>query len=307
MKALIVRRLSFAGLAAVELRTRKIRLVTLCERGPRIAFLGRPGGDNLLYWAPGRHRRGAWDLMGGHRLWAARPGADEAEETYAPDNAPAAVAVRAGGFTVTGAVDLVHRIRRGFTVRALGADRVSVTHFLRNESDMLWSGGLWALTCTAPSARTTYTIPLGDGSAWDYATVVAFRTWGGGHGGRGFDDPQFALTRDALVLRPAGRENKRMVKADAGIVALHDPRRRLLFAKHAAYDPAGNYPLGTNLALYVGPGNFMVEMESMGPTATLKPGEVLEHRETWVLADAVRAPDAGSLRALFPEERKSRI
>ncbi|MBI2497049.1 MAG: hypothetical protein HYV75_03710, partial [Opitutae bacterium] len=163
----------------------------------------------------------------------------------------------------------------------------------------LWSGGLWALTCTVPSARATYTLPLGDGSAWDYATMVTFRTWGGGHGGLGFEDPQFKLTDDALVLRPSGRENKRMIKADPGVIALHDPAQKLLFAIKAAYAPEGNYPLGTNLALYVGPKNFMVEMETMGPAATLKPGQVLKHRETWLLAKAKTAPTAKALRALF--------
>jgi len=295
----VISRIQFEGLDAIELRTPRLRVVALTARGPRIAFWGRPGGKNLLLWAPGQYRRGPWDLMGGHRLWASRPGADEAEETYAADNQPCAVRISARGFTVTGALDPVQKIRRGITVTAGADGRITVDHFLRNESDMLWSGGLWALTCTVPSGKSTYTLPLGDGSSWDYATIVSFRTWGGGHGGMGFDDPQFRFTADAMVLRPAGRENKRMLKADAGLIAWHDPAQKLLFAKHAAYDPAGNYPLGTNLALYVGPGNFMVEMETMGAFATLKPGQVLKHRETWVLATARSAPTAKALRALF--------
>ncbi len=296
----IISRIQFEGLDAVELRTRDLRLVALTAKGPRIAFWGRPGGDNLLLWAPGKYRRGAWDLMGGHRLWAARPGADEAEETYATDNEPCAVKVSANGFTVTGALDPAQKTRRGFTVTATADGRITLDHFLRNESDMLWSGGLWGLTCTAPSARTTYTVPLGDGSSWDYATIVSFRTWGGGHGGVGFEDPQFKFTKDAMVLKPSGRENKRMLKADVGIIAWHDPAQKLLFAKHAAYAPEGNYPLGTNLALYVGPKNFMVEMETMGASATLKPGQTLHHRETWLLTTAKSAPTAKALRRWFP-------
>jgi hypothetical protein len=294
-----VRRITFEGLDAIELRTPDLRVVAITAKGPRIAFWGRPGGKNLLLWAPGQYRRGRWDLMGGHRLWAARPGADEAEETYATDNQPCTVKISTDGFTVTGALDAVQQIRRGFTVTATADGRITLDHFLRNESDMLWSGGLWALTCTVPSKKSSYTIPLGDGSSWDYATIVAFRTWGGGHGGVGFDDPQFGCTTDALVLKPSGRENKRMIKADAGLIAWHDPAQKLLFVKHAAWVPEGNYPLGTNLALYVGPKNFMVEMETMGPAATLKPGQVLKHRETWLLADAKSAPTVKALRALF--------
>lgn len=295
-----IRRVTFQGERALELRTRALRLVATTSRGPRLAHLSRTGGDNLLYWQPGRHRRGRWDLLGGHRLWTARPGADECEETYRPDNAPCTVATTRSGFTLTAPVDPETRLERGFSVRALATDRLEVVHFVRNTGDMLWSGGLWAITCTQPSADSTYLAPLGDGSAWDYATIVAFHTWGGGHGGAGFADPQFTTTRDQFVLRPSGRENKRMLKADAGILALHDPSRDVLFAKRAPFDPAASYPLGTNLATYVGPDNFMVELESMGPFTTLKPGATLRHTETWVLRPAgSRPPSSAALRRLF--------
>ena len=297
--ALTIKRINFEGLDAIELRTPALRLVAITGRGPRLAFWGRPNGANLLYWAPGKHRRGNWDMLGGHRLWTTRPGADEAEETYAVDNLPCEVETHARSFTLTGGIDPVLRIQRGFKVTLLESDCIAIDHFVRNESDMLWSGGLWAITCTAPAQDARYLVPLGDGSSWDTATIVAFRTWGGGHGGVGFDDPQFQFTKDSFVLHPSGRENKRMLRADAGIIALHDPTQRLVFAKQAEYQPAGNYPLGTNLAVYVGPGNFMVEMESMGPTVTLKPGQVLAHRETWVLSTAKAAPTTDALRNLF--------
>ena len=94
-------------------------------------------------------------------------------------------------------------------------------------------------------------------------------------GDRGLQRRAAALVRDVQALQPGA------------------------FELVAPYEPAGNYPLGTNLALYVGPKNFMVEMETMGAFATLKPGQVLKHRETWLLADAKSAPAAKVLRGLF--------
>ena len=294
-----LKRIKFGGLSAIELRTTRLRLVALTAKGPRIAFWGRPGGDNLLLWAPGKYRRGQWDLMGGHRLWVSRPGADEAEETYAADNQPCAVEMSASGFTVTAATDPVHLTQRGFTVTALAPDRLVIEHFVTNCGAMLWSGGLWAITSTRPSAGTSYSVPLGDDSDWDYATIVAVRKWGHNQGRKTFHDPQFELTDDALRLVPGGVESKRMVKADAGIIGMHVPAQGLVFAKQAAYQPNANYPLGTNLALYTGKDSFMAEMESMGPFVTLKPQQILGHRETWVLADAKAAPTVKSLRKLF--------
>lgn len=300
MKAKVsLKRIKFGGVAATELKTPAIRLIAATDRGPRIALVSRPDGPNLLLWTPGKYGRGKWDLMGGHRLWVSRPGADEAEETYAADNQPCAVETLPNGFTVTAPVDPVLRTQRALTVRAVAADRLEIEHGITNRSNMLWSGGAWSITATLPLRGTTYTVPLGDGSSWDYATVVAIRTWGNNQGPQTFNDPQFSFTDDAFQLHPAGYESKRMVKADPGIIGMHDPVRQVTFAKHAPYAPEGNYPLGTNVALYIGKDNFMAEMEFMGPFATVKPGHTLKHVETWVLRDAKSAPTAAQLKALF--------
>ena len=55
---LSLKRVKFGGLAAIELQTARLRLVALTAKGPRIAFWGRPTGDNLLMWAPGKYGRG---------------------------------------------------------------------------------------------------------------------------------------------------------------------------------------------------------------------------------------------------------
>jgi hypothetical protein len=295
-----IKRIRFGGQAAVELKTPLLRLVVLTAKGPRIAFWGRPGGDNLLLWGPGKYQRKSWELMGGHRLWITRPGADEAEETYSPDNQPCTVEIGRKGFTVTATTDPVLLTQRGFTVTALAPDRLQLDHFVINHANMLWSGGLWAITSTVPLGGAQYIVPLGDGSRWDYATVVAVRTWGDDQGAKTFHDPRFDFTADAFRLDPvSGLENKRMIKADAGVIGMHVPAQGLLFAKHAAYCPDASYPLGTNTALYVGAQSFMVEMETMGPVATVKPGARLAHTETWVLRTAKAEPTATQLRGLF--------
>jgi len=282
----------------VELTTGALRLVTLTARGPRVAHLSRPEGRNLLLWKPGKYRRNTWDLMGGHRCWLARPGADESEETYFPDNRPCSVALRDDGFTVQTPPDACSRVVRGLNVQILAADRLRVRHFARNESDMLWSGALWGLTCTLPTPSTTYTIPLSDGTSWDTATMTFFKSWAGHTGA--YDDPQFKLTADSLVVRSLGRENKRAIRAAAGIMAMHDRERDVLFAKRSPLITGAPYPVDSNLAIYTGPDSFMVEMESLSPTTTLRPGETHSHDEEWLLRAApARRPEAEALRALF--------
>lgn len=289
----------FNGVRAVELKTAALRLVAVYQYGPRIAFFGQPGGDNLFLWAPEKYKRGEWNLRGGHRVWVTKPGADECEDTYAIDNDACHVELFSDGFCLTGAENATNRTRRGFAVKALAADRLEVDNFVTNTGDMLYSGGVWALTCTLPGKTARYGVPIGDGSNWDVFKLVMFRSWAG-HGQGGYNDPQISFTKDMLVVTPQGMENKRMVQAHHGIIAMSDPGRGLTFAKKVGFDAAGQYPLGTNIAVYIGPKNFMVEMETMGPEKTLKPGETLNHPEIWTLrTGAVDLTNAAAVCKLF--------
>ncbi|OPZ25847.1 MAG: hypothetical protein BWZ02_02274 [Lentisphaerae bacterium ADurb.BinA184] len=280
-----VSKIKFEGKNAVELTTAEMRLVGVSDFGPRLAFFGTPGGANLLYWKPGKHKRGDWDLRGGHRVWVTRPGADECEDTYAPDNGPCEVAVFGNGFCLIGDRSPLNGTRRGIGVKLLNTHSVQVDSFVINDSNLLYSGGVWGLTCTVPGKGTTYGIPVGDGSPWDAFTMVSFRKWAG-QGQGGYADDQIVMREDMMVVQPKGIENKRMIQSHHGIIAMSDPASGVTFAKKIECAPVGHYPLNTNIAFYIGPANFMVEMETMGPEQTLKPGQDLHHRETWLLHPA---------------------
>jgi hypothetical protein len=276
-----IREVEHEGHRGVELLDAGARLIVLSSIGPRIAWFGRGDRENLLYWdAAGEHRRGAWRLYGGHRLWITRPLADESEEIYDPDNAPCRLDPIDGGVRITsppGALSL----EKTLTIRARDGCW-TIEHQLRNIGDLLWSGGAWALTCTLPREDTVYRIPLGGGPpGWDVTTIVIPTRWGGGHTSR-LDDPQIALTADAMEIRAREDEAKRMLLAPHGRLEMRDPERGF-FCKHAMFEPDGSYPLGTNLAVYVGPRRFMVELETMSPLRTLPPGASLTHRETWTI------------------------
>ena len=268
-----------AGLATIELIERRTRLMMVHELGPRIAWFGGLGLDNLLFWDNrGEHTRGPWRLLGGHRLWATRPDADESEEAYLPDNEPCRVRTLSDGVAVTAPADR-SRIEKTITIRARGSEWL-IEHRLRNAGDLLWSGGAWALTCTLPSRSTSYHVPLGvPDRGWDVFTMVIPRRWGGTHTSR-IADPQFQLGDDEIVIRARGAEAKRMMFAAPGTLRMHDPARGAL-TKRVAIAPGARYPMGTNLAVYLGAARFMAELETMGPIARLAPGESLRHVEHW--------------------------
>ena len=198
---------------------------------------------------------------------------------------------------ITGPKDPYNNIERGMTVKVHNENIVEVDNFLINSGDMLYSGGVWALTCTVPNKTTRYGIPLGDDNVWDYCKIVMFRNWDGHTGG--YNDDQFTFTEDMMIVHPKGKENKRMIQADRSIIAMHDPSRDILFAKKVQYKREENYPQGCNIAIYIGPDNFMVEMETMGCERTIKPGESLHHKEIWILESAEKGLDTKNLETLF--------
>jgi hypothetical protein len=246
-------------------------------------------GENILLWDPKTYTRDDWDLRGGHRVWLSRPKADESEETYRPDNEPCKVELQEHGFTITAPIDPITQIQRGFKVSVIDDERLEIDNFITNCGEMLFSCGVWGISCTVPTEGTEYMIPVGDESDWDAFNYVIFRTWAG-NGTGGVNDQQWQFTEDSLMIKPMGLENKRMIQAPKGTIAMLDPTRQQVFAKQIDFDIDATYPMNTNLASYIGPDNFMVEMETMGPEKTLKPQKTAHHLERWTLKSVETLP-----------------
>lgn len=281
-----INKITFDGFEAIELTTPQAKLVVVTGMGPRIAWLSYLDSGNLFYWEKDKVKRGDWNIMGGCRVWVSRPMGDEAEDTYAADNDPCTVDESDGTVTATGAVHPIYKIQRGFTIRVLKDDTFEVTAFVKNCSDMLYSGGLWCPTCINPEGGKQFGVPLGDArSNWDIVRVIIPRAWSGHFST--LNDSQISYTKDCLVLNPAGVETKRMLTASLGIAAMTWPDKHVSYLQQSIFDPEGIYPLESNIALYVAPGNLFVEMEIMGTQHTLRPGETIQMTEIWKLTDKV--------------------
>lgn len=274
----------FDGMKAIEILTTQVRMVIITGMGPRIAFWGKPNQENLLYWQNNHLGREKWLLFGGHRVWVTRPGADEAEDTYAEDNAPCEIVETEKSIRVVGGVHPVYKIQRGIEVEVLDQNTFKVISFLKNQGPMLYSGGVWAPTCIDPSNGKEFGVVLGNRAlSWDVVKLVIPRTFAG-HTSR-INDDQITFTEDFMIIKPKGIESKRMIMAPHGLIAMSWPGKSISFIKQSSFNPKGNYPLGCNLAIYIGPENFMVEMETYGEEQTVLPGETITNCETWRLVN----------------------
>lgn len=282
----------FQNLDALLIEKKGIEIVVVTQFGPRIASLRRPGRRNLLFWdIEGKYNRSKWCLRGGHRVWTTRPGgADESEETYMEDNAVCTIEQSPSRVQIIGCKDPQFMIQRGILIEDTEHDNcLDIVNLATNQSDMLWSGGIWGITCTNPENKT-YAIPLGSGDQkdpWDVLSICIPKRWAG-HTSL-VNDPQLSWGENILKIVPGGTESKRAVQAHQGWIGCYAPEDGVSFFKLMKYDPAlaGLYPNMCNAAYYVGPDNFMVEMELMGPQQRVMRKQTISLRERWVLTDAI--------------------
>lgn len=282
-----IKEIEYFGLNAFEISTSKARLIAVAGIGPRIAHFGSAKGRNLLFWdAEGKYKREPWHLRGGHRVWTTRPGADECEETYMDDNQPCKVKISAKGLLLTAPPHPIFGIQKSIQIKVINDSVFEIENQIKNTSDMLWSGGVWGLTCTLPTSKTTYGIPLGNGTAWDSFSMVFFKRWGATQTSQ-INDPQITYCPNSILIKPKGIQAKRMVWSERGQIGMTDTQEKLSFVKQIPVLHSENYPLNTNTAFYVGPKNFMVELEVMGPEKKLRPGTSLSLPEIWTLGKPI--------------------
>lgn len=276
------RRVVWDGLDAYEIMTDAWCMIVIAGCGPRIAFLGKIGGENILYWQNDKVSRGAWRLRGGHRVWLTRPMADESEDTYLADNDPCAVTLTQSGLVLTAPAHPVNHLSRGMDIECLSAGTFRVTNFVRNDGDLIYSGGVWSPTCIDPAGKQ-FRIPLGrENVTWDIVRIVVPRIFAGN--ATSLDDPQVSFENNDMLISPMGTVCKRCVAAPKGRIEMTWPEKGIKFTKQSAYDQYARYPLdGCNVAVFVGKDNWMVEMETFGREQAIIPGQTAENTEFWTL------------------------
>jgi len=251
--------------------------------GPRIAWFGKPDGENLLYWKKDDMIRGDWKLYGGHRVWITRPLADESEDTYLSDNAPCELIIDGTMVRATAPAHPVNQLTKAMELEIMEGGSLRVTNFIKNDGALIYSGGVWSPTCVVPDARKLR-VPLGkDDSTWDVVKVIIPRVFAGNVSS--LEDDQAVFEGNDLVVTPKGRVLKRVLLAPKGRVMLECGD--YVFEKYSPYNPLYAYPfVGCNLAVFVGANNFMAELETYGAETEIIPGQTIENTEYWKLYES---------------------
>ena len=292
---------TFHGLPSKRVASDHLWLEVLERAGPRIVRLGLAGSAvNILAETPDEGwdtPHGRYDLVGGHRLWFAP---EDPDRVAIPDGRGLAIELDGDGIRLVGAAEPPTGLVRSMTIRLdPGRPGLEVRHDLRNVGERPVDLAPWPIT----------QLPLG-------GTVLlpqrAAMTGHHVHPNRmlvlwpytSWDDPRFRprdglLTIDAL----AGPGLKLGYFNDDGWVAYVRDGTCLL----RRFEPIAGRPhpdLGCNVEVFVGA--RYLELELLGPLATLEPGGTVSLVERWEVDPVDLADDVVALAARIQSGGSSR-
>jgi hypothetical protein len=257
----------------------EVEVVVTGDVGPRVMHFGFTGRQNFFkeFAAQlGKTGESDWQPRGGHRLWIAP---EDRVKSYAPDNAPVAIQVQEGEIACTGEVEPLTGLEKKITVRmAAEGTTLEVIHEVRNCGASPCRMAPWVLTMMAPGGTGIHGFPPRGTHPEMLEPSNPLVMWAFTH----LDDPRWRLSRKYLVLRQdADNANPQKL----GTYNRHTWGAYLLngelFVKRyeAIADPAAYPDLGCTFETFTNA--EILELETLGPLTTLRPGESVSHTERW--------------------------
>ena len=273
----------------VKISNGEVELIATLEVGPRILSYRLAGGTNVLKEFPdqfGKSGEPNFMIRGGHRLWVSP---EDPVRTYAPDNAPVTHKVLDDGTVVfTAEPDAKFGLRKEMSVKMTDrGTEVHVIHRVENVGKVPTELAPWALTVMKPGGVEIIPLPEKkphggankEKTAADFGPNQALVLWPY----TDLADTRFSFGTDFILVRHDGKKSSTKIglaQAPGWAAYLND---HMLFTKRFAHEPEATYSdRGCNYETYTDPG--IVEMETLGPLVTLKPGEDAKHAETWSLS-----------------------
>jgi hypothetical protein len=265
-----------------------IELIVTTDVGPRIIRFGFVGGDNEFCEFPdqlGKTGGNAWRIYGGHRLWHAP---EMQSRTYFPDNGPVRLEKQDAIVRVIQPAEPTTGIQKEIDIHMDAKNaRVKVVHRLRNCGALDIELAPWALSVMATGGTAIVPLPLRCSHSEDLQPCNSLTLWKYTN----MSDPRWTWGNQYILLRqettPTVKQQKVGVLAPDGWVGY--ARAGNLFVKKFQHLADARYPdFGSSVEVFTN--HEMLEVETLGPLASLAPGGHVEHTEQWFLFRNVPTP-----------------
>ena len=269
-----------------------IELVVSVGLGPRVLSFKRKDGANFFKNFDDQMAnisQDTWQSYGGHRLWHAP---EVWTRTYYPDVQPVKYEWDGSRLTLTCETETTSRLQKEIVIDfPASGSLVKVTHRIYNRGPWAAKFAPWALSVMAPGGTVIVPqepfVPHGPGAGQSFAAGRPIVLWQFTN----MADPRFVWGKRFIWMRqddayPTKQKFGALVKPGWAAYALGSE----LFIKHFAYFPGAPYTdYGCNAEFYTEPG--MLEVESIGPEASVEPGDFAEHIETWQIEQLEASKD----------------
>ena len=262
-----------------------IELIITGDVGPRVISCGFTGGANLFKNFEdqmGGKGEAEWMIRGGSRIWI---GPEDRIASYAPDNSPVRIEIKGDRLVATAAVEPAVGVQKQMVIQ-LDGPRAEVVHRIRNAGLLPVEFAVWILTVMAPGGVAVTGFPPRGTHPEDLAPSNPLIMWPF----TDLSDPRWRFLHKYLILRQDSAMSSPQKIGHFnpntwGAYFLNGD----LFIKRYKADPSGRYPdFGSSFQTFTN--EAMLELETMGPLSRVRPGEWIEHIETWEL-HRVAAPD----------------
>lgn len=258
-----------------------MELLLSTSYGPRVVRCAPRGGPNLFAELPPTAETGRptpfgepWNAYGGHRLWHAP---EDPVRTYVPDNAPLTVHERGSSVLLVQEIEPFTQLRKSIEVTLDPARPVAtLVHRIENCGAFAVQLAPWALTMMAPGGVALFPLPPFRPFPEALLPATPLVLWPYTR----LSDPRFTFGERLIQLRqdPDREEPQKLGYHDAaGWMAyrLGDA----LFVKRFDPRPGLHADLGCNAEGFTD--GSMLELETLGPLASIAPGEAVLHEERW--------------------------
>lgn len=260
--------------------------------GPRVLYFGRSRDKdcNVFGIVPDfkiKTEEGVWKIYGGHRLWSSP---EATPRSYSLDNKPVEVETSRNTITIYGHPEQANSIQKEINMRPSGTNYLQVTHTITNIGRWEIRLACWALTVMKKGGFAVVPLPpakqdkmglLPDRrlSLWPYTNL---------------SDKRFLMRGNHLLVKQDPTDEKPF---KIGVMTTLPWAAyvvdNLSFVKKFRPEQAEYPDFGCNVEVYTN--SQILELETLSPLKTIKPGESITHVEFWGIFD---------VRGLTPESKR---
>jgi hypothetical protein len=262
----------------LRLTNGKIELVVTLDIGPRVIRLGEIGGKNLFNEFTeqlGKSGETDWQIRGGHRFWHAP---EAIPRTYILDNYPVEFEqLNELSLRVMPATETENGIQKQIDLAMDKSERkVTLTHRMTNIGRWEIELAPWALSVMAKGGRAIMPLPKKQPHFERPNPAYSLTFWSY----TDLTDPRLKFGTKYITIDHAKAQGPSKWGMNIEAEWVGYMVQGTLFVKTFEFDAKAVYPdNGCNFETYSD--ENIMELETLGPMRKLRPGESLEHVETW--------------------------